>query len=162
MGCIINSCCVNSEEKLDENLNMTWENTKPFIVPLNSGFVIKVYDGDTITIASKLPLHNCNDIFRFSVRLNAIDAPEIRSKNKDEREVALEAKNILSNKILHKYVELKNIKTEKYGRLLADIYLNNENINMWLVKNRYAVLYDGGKKITPKSWKKYKISGKFN
>ncbi len=33
-----------------------WEDTVEFTFPITNGYVIKVYDGDTITIASKLPV----------------------------------------------------------------------------------------------------------
>ena len=62
----------------NRDINIEWKDTKPFVVPLNGGHVIKVYDGDTITIANKLPIYHCNDMFRFSVRLNGIDTPEIK------------------------------------------------------------------------------------
>lgn len=35
--------------------NVKWSDTVPFVPPITSGRVIKVYDGDTITIAAKLP-----------------------------------------------------------------------------------------------------------
>ena len=143
----------------NRDINIEWKDTKPFIVPLNGGQVIKVYDGDTITIANKLPIYHCNDMFRFSVRLNGIDTPEIKGKNDDEKEAAKVAKNALSEKILHKYVVLKNVSTEKYGRLLADVYLGDLHLNKWMLDNRYAVSYDGGTKITPKSWNKYREKG---
>jgi endonuclease YncB( thermonuclease family) len=53
---------------------------------------------------------------------------------------------------------LKNIKTEKYGRILADVYCNNIHINQWMLDNRYAVKYDGGTKSVPSSWLEYQIS----
>ena len=37
-----------------------WSQTIPFIPPITQGIVIKVYDGDTITIASKLPYEKSN------------------------------------------------------------------------------------------------------
>ena len=143
----------------NHNINIEWKDTKPFVVPLNGGHVIKVYDGDTITVANKLPIYHCNDMFRFSVRLNGIDTPEIKGKNDDEKEAAKVAKNALSEKILHKYVVLKNVSTEKYGRILADVYLGDLHINKWMLDNRYAVSYDGGTKIAPKSWNKYREKG---
>tara|TARA_B100001093_G_scaffold112771_1_gene105121 strand:+ start:622 stop:1161 length:540 start_codon:yes stop_codon:yes gene_type:complete len=143
----------------NRDINIEWKDTKPFVVPLNGGHVIKVYDGDTITIANKLPIYHCNDMFRFSVRLNGIDSPEIKGKNDDEKEAAKVAKNALSEKILHKYVVLKNVSTEKYGRILADVYLGKLHLNKWMLDNRYAVSYDGGTKIAPKSWNKYREKG---
>ena len=49
-----------------------------FIAPINSGRVIKVYDGDTITVASKIPGLKKSPIYKFSIRLNGIDCPEMR------------------------------------------------------------------------------------
>ena len=51
-----------------------WKDCIPFVPPIAMGFVIKVYDGDTITIASKLPYPD-SPLYRFSVRLNGIDCP---------------------------------------------------------------------------------------
>lgn len=173
MGCIHSTQILkskkNNDNELDEkrwgdqinnsDINIEWKDTKPFVVPLNGGHVIKVYDGDTITVANKLPIYHCNDTFRFSVRLNGIDTPEIKGKNDDEKEAAIVAKNALTEKILHKYVVLKNVTTEKYGRLLADVYLGDLHLNKWMLDNRYAVSYDGGTKIAPKSWNKYRENG---
>ena len=131
-----------------------------YIPNLDSGRVIKVYDGDTITIASKVPNLKHSLIYKFSVRLNGIDSPEIKSNNKDEKTIAIKAKNALSSKILQKDVYLKNIKKEKYGRLLCDVYLDKENINEWMIEERYAVNYDGGTKNSPDSWVVYNEQNK--
>jgi len=46
-----------------------------------------------------------------------------------------------------KKVVLREISTEKYGRILANIYLVTETgeifINKWMLSNGYAVPYDG-------------------
>jgi hypothetical protein len=47
---------------------------------------------------------------------------------------------------MNKMVNLNIIKTDKYGRYLAEVFYKKENINSWLLNNRYAVQYDGGKK----------------
>jgi len=114
---------------------------------LNTGYVIKVYDGDTITICNRLPIDNCDDIYRFSVRLDGIDTPEMKTKSDYEKKLAIRARDALREKIYNKHIILKGVQTEKYGRILATIYLNNENINEWMIKKGYAVSYDGGKKI---------------
>ena len=67
------NCIAASSNKLSF---VEYKNTTPFIPPVTSGKVIKVYDGDTITIASTLPFRdNRNTIYRFSVRLGDIDSP---------------------------------------------------------------------------------------
>lgn len=150
---------LNLKNNSNDLTNISYKDTIEYIIPLKKGKVIKVYDGDTITIASKLPYDS--NIYRFSVRLSGIDCPEINGKgiSDEEKEYALIVKNYLSNLILNKEVELKNIKNEKYGRVLADVYLNKININQLLLTERYAVKYDGKTKIKPVSWLKYNVSG---
>jgi micrococcal nuclease len=135
-----------------------WEETTAFTPPITGGQVIKVYDGDSITIAGYLPMYN-SPLFRFSVRLNGIDTAEIKGKNEDEKAAAKEARDALSKLILHKEIVLKNVGTEKYGRVLADVYLDDLCINDWLISEHYAVKYDGGTKIPPASWLKYRLTG---
>ena len=144
----------NKERRISVNnlQDADWDNTAPFVPPVTQGKVIKVYDGDTITIASKLP-YKSSDIYRFSVRLRGIDSPEIKSKSPVEKELALNSKMCLSNVILGQIVELKNISTEKYGRILADVYIDNVNVNKWMLENKFAVPYDGRKKIIPSEWR---------
>tara|TARA_B110000444_G_scaffold256439_2_gene292794 strand:+ start:172 stop:645 length:474 start_codon:yes stop_codon:yes gene_type:complete len=148
-------CCYR--EKIPDNLNP--KDLPLFVPPLKTGKVIKVYDGDTITIASKVPgLYN-SPIYKFSVRLNGIDTPEMRTKDEDEKEIATLARDALSEKIMGKEIRLENIKTEKYGRVLCDIYLGKSHLNQWLIDEKYALPYDGGTKVIPKSWKKYHKTG---
>ena len=130
-----------------ESSVISWENTKPFVPPIDGGIVIKVYDGDTITIAAKLPYYR-SELYRFSVRLKGIDTPEIKSNNEHEKILAKKARDYLSNKILNKKVVLKNVSTEKYGRILADVYLDGININKLMLEQNYAVEYNGGTKST--------------
>ena len=135
---------------------INWSDTCPFIFPIREGQVIKVYDGDTITIAAYMPYADgASPLFRFSVRLNGIDTPEIKGKTDDEKIAAKQVKDALSNLILNKRVSIKNIQTEKYGRILADVYIGELHINQWLITEKYAVKYDGGTKKSPESWLKY-------
>ena len=100
--------------------DLKYNDTIPFIPPIEKGKVIKVYDGDTITIASPLPYHN-SPIYRFSVRLNGIDCPEITSKIDSEKQCANIAKAEMESLVMGKMIYLQNIKIEKYGRILADV-----------------------------------------
>lgn len=131
--------------------NIKYENTVPFVPPINRGKVIKVYDGDTITIAAKLPYPE-SPIYRISVRLNGIDTPEIKGQTQREKDLAKQIRDILQKKIMNKIVELKKTSSEKYGRLLADVYLDGICINDWMIEQGYAVKYDGGTKERPESW----------
>ena len=135
-----------------------WKDCIPFIPPIDRGVVIKVYDGDTITIVSKLPYPE-SPLYRFSVRLNGIDCPEIKGTNIYEKECAKIAKQEVTDLVLNKIVFLKNVQTEKYGRVLADVYINDLHLNNHLVNNRLAVSYDGGTKKIPGNWMDYYSKG---
>lgn len=131
--------------------SIEYKDTVPFVPPIDSGKVVKVYDGDTITIASKLPGLDA-PIYRFHVRLTGIDTPEMKGKSNTEKDLAKKARDSLSQLILHKIVTLRNVSTEKYGRILADVYLGDLHINTWLIEQGYAVRYDGGTKLRPADW----------
>jgi endonuclease YncB( thermonuclease family) len=84
----------------------------------------------------------------------------MKGKDVDDNEkiAAHNARDFVSKLVLNKYVRLENIENEKYGRILADVYINDINLNELLIKERYAIKYDGGTKIKPKCWLKYKLS----
>ena len=54
---------------------------------------------------------------------------------------------------------MTNIQNEKYGRVLADVYVDDIHLNDLLIRERYAVKYGGGTKIKPESWFKYRLTG---
>ena len=139
-------------EKIEKEMKfIEYKNTEKFVVPIQYAKVVKVYDGDTITICSKLPYKD-SPLYRFQVRLTGIDSPEIKGRTDAERKLAIEARDALASLIMGKVVCLKNIGTEKYGRILADIYYKDIHVNSWMIQHSYAVKYDGGTKVRPKEW----------
>jgi micrococcal nuclease len=145
---------------MEDGTDIKWEDTVEFTFPISGGRVIKVYDADTITIASKLP-YDQSPMYRLSVRLNGIDTPEIKGKgiSDEEKESAKLARDYVADLVLNKVVRLENIQSEKYGRILADVHIGDIHLNELLIKERYAVKYDGGTKKKPTSWSKYKLTG---
>ena len=143
----------NYHEKV-KRASTVWESTIPFKAPITSGRVIKVYDGDTITIASKLP-YKKSPLYRWSIRIRGIDCPEMKTKNEEEKEIAKLAQEKLQHMILNKTVRLENVDNDKYGRVLADVKYGKRDIGKYMVLHRLALPYYGGTKIPPKSWKKY-------
>lgn len=126
----------------------TWKDTVEFTIPITQGYCIKVYDGDTITIAFQLTGYPT--LYRKSVRLYGIDCPEIKGKTPEERARAQEARNFVANLIENKMVYLKDVSNDKYGRILAYVYTtpnySGSSINELLLENTLAVAYDGGTK----------------
>lgn len=97
--------------------------------------VIKVIDGDTLHLNIDLGFNlNYNNQV---IRLARINAPELSTAN------GYNIKNLLTNLLLKKQVTIKTIKDtkDKYGRYLAEVYLDDLNINDYLLTNEYAVNY---------------------
>jgi endonuclease YncB( thermonuclease family) len=118
--------------------------------PITKGKVIKVYDGDTFTIVTKL--YSTEPVYQFQVRINGIDTAEIKGAVDNIKKMSLLAKEKLSNLILNKVVRLENISYDKYGRILSDVYIDNIHINKWMVENHLALSYDGGHKQDSTIW----------
>ena len=138
--------------------------------------VVDVYDADTCKIIFQLD----GKIVKYNCRLYGIDTPEIRPRrnnpNRDaEKKAAIKARNrlisIISNveidiekkyskRQIKKLLESNNkiiiskCKTfDKYGRLLVELYLCNEeyqcesiSVNQMLINENYAKAYFGGTK----------------
>lgn len=107
--------------------------------------VLSVYDGDTITVAFPFG----DKMFSWNCRLTGVDTPEIRTRNKQEKEFGYKVRDNLRTKILGEIVNIECDDFDKYGRLLVKIYNDDECINDWLVENGFAFVYDGG---TKKKW----------
>ena len=136
-----------------EDPAITYASAKPFVPCVQMGRVVKVYDGDTITVAAPL----CNgaagvapEMYRFSVRLGGIDTPELKSKSAAERALAAAARDALSALVLGKVVRLEGAETEKYGRLLCGVFLDSAagetDVCAWMRERGHAVAYGGGAK----------------
>ena len=153
LALLICSCMSNTTIAVpyDDFTNISYENTVPFVPPVTYGKVIKVYDGDTITIAAKLP-YSQSPVYRIAVRLNGIDTPEIKGQTQKEKDLAKKIRDTLQTKLMDKIVQLKNTSLEKYGRLLADVYLDDVCINVWMIEQGFAVAYSGGTKVRPDEW----------
>ena len=138
------------------------KNVPKYIPQISEGRVISVYDGDTIHIAGFVV--NNPQLFKFSVRLNGIDCPEMKSGkslDKTEKDIAIIAKSFLTE-INNQVVTLRNVGLDKYGRLLADVYFQERHLNKEMIDKRLAVKYDGGTKIVPACWETYHRTGELS
>jgi micrococcal nuclease len=109
--------------------------------------VERVVDGDTIDVVLDLGF----DIFhKCRVRLYAIDTPESRTRNKDEK-----ARGKMAGAFLKEAIEsgekvviqtkLKDSKG-KYGRVLGEVVVDDININKLMIQCHLAVAYHGQSK----------------
>ena len=120
----------------------------PYIYRVKS--VNKVVDGDTIDVDIDLGF----DVsLAKRVRLAGVDTPESRTKDEYEKKLGIEAKEWLKHHlegakdILIK-TELPD-STEKYGRILGWLYVNNQlvSLNEKMIQEGYAWTYLGDTKV---------------
>lgn len=105
-----------------------------FLISLNIsaseivGQVIKVTDGDTITIldANKM---------QYKIRLSGIDAPE------KKQAFGNVSKQSLAEMIAGQVVTVGYNKFDRYGRVIGKVLFNNKDINLEQVKRGYAWHY---------------------
>lgn len=98
--------------------------------------IVSVYDGDTVTADIDLGFEVW--LKGQKLRLLNIDTPEVRGA---ERAEGLVARDALRNKILDKTVIINSTGKGKYGRWLVEIFLEEENVNNWLLAEGYAKPY---------------------
>lgn len=110
----------------------------------------KVVDGDTIDVDIDLGF---NISYYQRVRLAGIDTPESRTTDKYEKQLGLEVKKKL-DEVLKAATKIvirteKPDSTEKYGRILGWVFLddNKISINEQLIKEGFAWEYMGETKI---------------
>lgn len=92
-----------------------------------SGKVIKISDGDTITILQ--------DKEQTKVRLYGIDAPE------KKQDYGQRSKQFLASLIAGQVVEVEPKGKDRYKRTLGIIYYKGQDINAQMVLNGYAWAY---------------------
>ena len=115
--------------------------------------LVKVVDGDTIDALIDVGF----DIWiKKRIRYKGIDTWESRTRDLDEKKKGLAAKartkellESVSNK--SGYFRIKSYGTGKYGRVLADIYIQDSDhnhiwVNKQLITEGHAYKYEGGKK----------------
>lgn len=90
---------------------------------------MRVIDGDTIEVENGL-----------KIRYIGIDTPELQSRGRQEQCFAKEAKNKNRELVEGKIIRLEKdvSETDRFGRLLRYVYLDNVLINEYLVKEGFA------------------------
>ena len=87
------------------------------------------YDGDT-----------CTTFKGETIRLACIDTPELKGRNANPIPAKL-AKNFLNDLISNKEVSIKRITNDRYGRTVAELFIDEENIQELVVKKGFGKIY---------------------
>lgn len=103
-----------------------------------SAFVTGVHDGDSITVDIDLGFGVW--LKKQKIRLMGIDAPELRG-TEEERKEAIAVRDYLRKRILNQKVTIETHKDSKgkYGRWLAVVIINEDNINRELSEKFLSV-----------------------
>ena len=91
--------------------------------------ITSCYDGDT-----------CTSSTGEKIRLACIDTPELR----DERANPIPAKaarDHLRELVVGRKVTIRRITTDRYGRTVAELFVNGSNVQQQLVASGHASIY---------------------
>ena len=106
-------------------------NAKTFAAEISGSVVVT--DGDTIKISNN------------KIRLHGIDAPEKNqkcTKNKKKYNCGTVATKALINKISKNAVKCLTQKNkDRYNRFIGVCFVEQEDLNKWMVRNGYAISY---------------------
>ena len=123
--------------------DLTYASTKPFVPHPTEAKVVKVYDGDTVWCACYID----GAAHRVSVRMLGYDTAEMRTHDPVEKAAAIGARDDLKSMVLDRVVRLEITGSDKYGRLLGQMYLDDKNIND-IMLTKWGVPYAGGTKTS--------------
>lgn len=109
--------------------------------------VTNVHDGDTVS-ANILIWPQI--VIDTNIRLKGIDTPEISSKSRCEKDLAIKARDFLDQTIKSSkkciLIDPNTTETKYAGRFGGDIICDGVDISNLLIKNGYAKPYNGRKK----------------
>ena len=107
--------------------------------------VSSIYDGDTLRVTIRDWPAVAGQ--RVPVRVHGIDTPEMRDKRPRVRELARRAKQFSVSRLRSgKRIELRQIRRDKYFRLLAEVWIDGHSLGDELIKAGLAKAYTGGTK----------------
>lgn len=107
--------------------------------------VLRVIDGDTVEVDVDLGFSTWKKV---TLRLDFIDAPEIRTKDLEEKAKGVEATEFLTNLLLDNnpdaVIYIQSNSVDDFGRSIAKIFTQEgDNVNLILLESGFA-----------KEWKK--------
>ena len=106
----------------------------------------RVVDGDTVDVTLDLGF---DILYNNRIRLLGIDTPESRTRDLEEKALGLAAKDRVKELCpVGSTVSIRTTKDGrgKFGRILGEIFVEEQSVNKLLVEEGHAVEYFGGKK----------------
>jgi micrococcal nuclease len=100
--------------------------------------ITRVVDGDTVHATVKFTFIETELSQEVIIRMNRIDAPETKGK---EKVLGEKAKVWLKKKIEGKEIEIELLEKDFYKRWLAELYVGGQNLNDLMVKEKLVEIY---------------------
>ena len=109
--------------------------------------VLRVIDGDTIVVRVRIWLGQDIDT---QVRLDGVDAPELKGQCSHERRLAEKARDLIQSHTIAGVVVLRKIKYGKYaGRVVARVdSIDGKELSQILIRAGLGRAYDGGRRLS--------------
>ena len=102
---------------------------KSTVASLPKVLIKECYDGDT-----------CTTFRGETIRLACIDTPELKGKNANPIP-AKSAKDFLNTLVANQEVSIKRITYDRYGRTVAELFKDEENIQKLIVEKGFGAIY---------------------
>ena len=103
--------------------------------------ITKVYDGDTLTAEIDLGFKMWAK--KIKLRLSGVNTPEIRTKDPEEKALAIKARDRVRELCLGKEVVITTHGKGKYGRWLATVYVMGDiDLTRFLIDEGLAEKYE--------------------
>jgi len=98
--------------------------------------VSRVVDGDTLEVKK--------GAIKLTVRLVGIDAPEeSHKKNEPGQPFSQKSTQYLAKIALNRPADVKSYGSDRYGRVLGEVFVDGNNVNLEMVKAGLAEVYRG-------------------
>lgn len=136
----------SEDSDLQELMSKTKTNTE--LLSLNgksyTAKIVYIYDGDTMHVVFK----EFGAFYRWNCRIMGVDTPELRTKNQEEKKMGYKVRDAIREELMNKIVTIHAFDFDKYGRLLIDVVMPEQDITLkdWLISKKYAYAYSGGTK----------------
>ena len=94
----------------------------------------------TVTIRDCSDGDNCSTTSGEEIQLACIDTPELKGRNARPAP-AMSAKYHLNGMLMGQKVGIRRITTDRYGRTVAELYIDGTNVQQALVSSGHAEIF---------------------
>ena len=155
---------IASDTYIDINKCVIFDSTKFLLIKSNHKKdkkykVLEITDNLVI----KVVIYLNKEYQLINLSFDNIVFPTNTVNDEDEIQASLKAQDLLDQKLIEKYIKFDIISYSKDSNTIsANIYVDNENINMWIIQNYIGISKARIRNVRPKSWLQYQQSERFD